>query len=54
MENLFYQLVTKLLERGCISFANLFVDETKKVSAKKTWTIIRGVSMYIFSSFKLP
>lgn len=29
MENLFYQLVTKLLERGHISFANLFVDGTK-------------------------
>ena len=29
IENLFYQLVTKLLERGCISFANLFVDGTK-------------------------
>ncbi len=29
MENLFYQLVTKLLERGCISFANLFVDGTE-------------------------
>ena len=29
MENLFYQLVTKLLERGHICFANLFVDGTK-------------------------
>lgn len=29
VENLFYQLVTKLLERGDISFANLFVDGTK-------------------------
>jgi len=29
MENLFYQLVTKLLKRGCISLANLFVDGTK-------------------------
>lgn len=29
MENLFYQLVTKLLERGHISLENLFVDGTK-------------------------
>ena len=29
MENLFYQLVTKLKERGHISYANLFVDGTK-------------------------
>ena len=29
MENLFYQFVEKLLERGHISFANLFVDGTK-------------------------
>ena len=29
MENLFYQLVTKLKERGQISYANLFVDGTK-------------------------
>ena len=29
MENLFYQLVEKLLEQGHISFANLFVDGTK-------------------------
>lgn len=29
MESLFYQLVTKLKERGHISYANLFVDGTK-------------------------
>lgn len=42
MENLFYQLVTKLLERGHISLENLFVDGTKIEANANRYSFVWG------------